>query len=50
MEEFWKPVKVRGEDFTGYYEVSNLGRVKKLSTWSCDGQKISKRADYETNA
>lgn len=28
MEEFWKPVKVRGEDFTGYYEVSNLGRIK----------------------
>lgn len=28
MEEIWKPVKVRGEDFTGYYEVSNLGRIK----------------------
>ena len=42
MEEFWKPVKVRGEDFTGYYEVSNLGRIKKLSTWSCDGKRFLK--------
>ena len=42
MEEFWKPVKVRGEDFTGYYEVSNLGRIKKLPTWSCDGKRFLK--------
>ena len=42
MEEIWKPVKVKGEDFTGYYEVSNLGRIKKLPTWSCDGKRFLK--------
>lgn len=42
MEEFWKPVKVRGEDFTGYYEVSNLGRIKKIPTRSCDGKRFLK--------
>ena len=26
MEEIWKPVK----DFEGYYEVSNLGRVRSI--------------------
>lgn len=26
MEEFWKPIK----GYEGYYEISNLGRVKSL--------------------
>ena len=26
MEEIWRPVK----DFEGYYEVSNLGRVRSI--------------------
>lgn len=44
ITENWRPVRVRGEDFTGYYEVSNLGRVKKLSTWSYgDGKFLKER-------
>lgn len=31
MQEIWRPVHVRGVDFTGYYEVSNLGRIKKAT-------------------
>ena len=38
MQEEWRPVRVRGVDFTGYYEVSNLGRIKKLPTTSLDGR------------
>ena len=38
MQEIWRPVHVRGVDFTGYYEVSNLGRIKKLPTRSYGGR------------
>ena len=38
MQEVWRPVHVRGVDFAGYYEVSNLGRIKKLPTKSSDGR------------
>lgn len=37
-EEIWKPVK----DFEGYYEVSNLGRVKRLKGYQCLGERILK--------
>lgn len=38
MQEEWRPVRVRGVDFARYYEVSNLGRIKKLPTISFDGR------------
>lgn len=32
--EIWKPIK----DYEGYYEVSNLGRIKSLERVDCKGQ------------
>ena len=29
--EIWKPIITAKEDYVGYYEVSNLGRVKSLA-------------------
>ena len=36
-KEIWKPI----EDYEGYYEVSNLGRVKSLVGWN--GRKYIER-------
>ena len=30
MKEIWKPVIYNGTDYTGLYEVSNMGRIKSL--------------------
>ena len=30
MEEIWKDIIIDGYDYTGYYQISNLGRVKSL--------------------
>lgn len=31
MEEIWKDIIVSGEDFSGYYQVSNKGRIKSVA-------------------
>ena len=36
-KEIWKPI----EDYEGYYEVSNLGRIKSLVGWN--GRKYIER-------
>lgn len=36
LEEIWKPVP----EFEGYYEVSNLGRIRSLDRITSDGKKI----------
>ncbi len=38
MIEIWKDIGVlKGVDFTGYYQISNLGRIKSLERWRSNG-------------
>lgn len=39
MEEIWKDIVIGKMDYTGYYQVSNLGRVRSLDRVLCDGRK-----------
>lgn len=39
MEEIWKDIVIGKIDYTGYYQVSNLGRVRSLDRVLCDGRK-----------
>ena len=38
MEEIWKDIVIGEMDYTGYYQVSNLGRVRSLNRVLCDGR------------
>ena len=38
MEEIWKDIIVGGEDFSGYYQVSNKGRIKSVARQYVDTQ------------
>jgi hypothetical protein len=39
MKEIWKDI----ENYEGYYQISNLGRVKSLMRTSCIGRTLSER-------
>ena len=38
MEEIWKDIVIGDNDYTGYYQVSNLGRVRSLDRIDCAGR------------
>ena len=38
MEEIWKDIIIGEMDYTGYYQVSNIGRVRSLDRILCDGR------------
>lgn len=44
MQEIWKDIK----DYEGYYQVSNLGRVKSLKKFNCTN-KVYKNIGYYRN-
>lgn len=39
--EIWKPIIYKGVDYTGHYEVSNMGRVKSFKNCGCKVLKAS---------
>lgn len=42
-KEIWKPIKIGEIDYTGYYEVSNMGRVRSLDRVQFTKQKVYRK-------